>query len=50
MSETERELRDRLARLQAMLDQLDRDAERMRQTERLVRRQQRLQCYGSIRH
>ena len=47
MTDTEKELRDRLKRLQAMLDQLDRDAARMREVERQVKRQQKLQCYGT---
>lgn len=39
MTDTEKELRDRLARLQAMLDQLDQETERMREFERHRRRE-----------
>jgi hypothetical protein len=46
MTDTEKDLRDRLARLQAMLDQLDHDAERMREFERLQRREIKLQRCG----
>jgi hypothetical protein len=39
MTDTEKDLRDRLARLQAMLDQLDQESERMREFERHRRRE-----------
>jgi hypothetical protein len=42
MTETEKELRDRLKRLQAMLDQLDRDAEQMREIQRIARRERKM--------
>lgn len=38
MTDTEKDLRDRLTRLQTMLDQLDREAERMRDFDRHRRR------------
>jgi hypothetical protein len=39
MTDTEKDLRDRLARLQAMLDELDRETKRMREFERRARRE-----------
>lgn len=41
MTDTEKDLRDRLKRLQSMLDQLDRETERMREFQRYARR---LEC------
>jgi hypothetical protein len=42
MTETEKELRDRMARLKAMLDQLDRESERMRELQRIARRERKM--------
>lgn len=48
MTDTEKDLRARLARLQAMLDQLDRETERMRELERYRRREAKM--YRHARH
>lgn len=42
MTETEKDLRERLARLQAMLDQLDRETERMRELAAWERRERKM--------
>lgn len=42
MTDLEKDMRDRIARLQSMLDQLDRETQRMKDFERHVRRQNRM--------
>ena len=43
MTDPEKDLRDRLARLQSLLDQLDSEAERMREFHRHTQRLSRMQ-------
>jgi hypothetical protein len=42
MSQTEKEMRERLAQLQAMLDQLDRDTKRLREQAARDRRERKM--------
>ena len=47
MTDTEKHLRERQARLKTILDQLDAETQRMREFERQALRQQKMQCYGT---
>ena len=47
MNDIEKDMRDRLARLQAMLDQLDRETQRMRDFERRAMRLDRMRRRGT---
>jgi uncharacterized protein YukE len=49
MTDTEKDLRDRLARLQSMLDQLDRETQRMREFEARQRRERKMYRCGARR-
>ena len=50
MTERQKDMKDRLSRMQAILDQLDAETQRMREFEQQAIRQQKMQCYGGTRH